>query len=184
MLKGESVKHGIICQACGIEAPTRYVEFYQNVGALITRFHKKIRGNLCKGCVHKYFWKMTSTTLAVGWLGMISIIVAPIFILNNLFRYLMCLGMPAAPDGARAPVVDNNVTEKVFPLLPKIFERLNNKERLEDVAQSIAPKGLTPGQVFTYVALVIRSQKQQAAAQPRTGGFPVITSPASNPTTT
>ena len=35
----------MICQACGVEAPTKYVEFYQNIGAIFMRFHKSIQGN-------------------------------------------------------------------------------------------------------------------------------------------
>jgi len=43
----------MICQACGVEAPTKQVEFRQNIGALIMRFHRTIKGQLCKSCVHK-----------------------------------------------------------------------------------------------------------------------------------
>ena len=85
------------CQACGAEAPTRYVEFYQNIGALVVRFPSSIKGHLCKSCIHHYFWKCTLTTLALGWWGLISLIVTPFFILNNIFRYVLCLGMPAKP---------------------------------------------------------------------------------------
>ena len=84
------------CRACGSNAPTKYVEFHQNVGALVMRFHRSVKGNLCKQCIHANFWKMTMTTLAVGWLGYISIILAPIFIINNICRYIGCLGMPSA----------------------------------------------------------------------------------------
>ena len=46
---------GPLCQACGVEAPTKYVEFHQNVGALVMRFHKSYKGHMCKSCIHKYF---------------------------------------------------------------------------------------------------------------------------------
>ena len=42
---------GIICQSCGIEAPAKYVEFYQNIGALIMLFDKWIKGNMCNRCI-------------------------------------------------------------------------------------------------------------------------------------
>jgi len=45
----------MICEACGIESATKHVEYHQNIGALIMRFHKTIEGELCKSCVHKYF---------------------------------------------------------------------------------------------------------------------------------
>lgn len=84
------------CQACGSESPVKYVEFYQNVGALVVRFHRSIKGNLCKKCIHSNFWKMTLTTLTVGWLGYISIVVAPVFIIGNLIRYVGAIGLPKA----------------------------------------------------------------------------------------
>src|SRR3954462_870809 len=115
--------YGVICQACGIEAPSKHVEFHQNIGALVMRFHRKVRGKLCKRCIHANFWKMTGITLGIGWLGYISIIIAPIFIINNLYRYLAALGMPAVPAGAQKPVVDNTVIERVYPLLPEIGRR-------------------------------------------------------------
>jgi hypothetical protein len=85
------------CQLCGASAPTKNVEFHQNIGAIILRFNKKVQGNLCKSCVHKKFWEMTLITLFLGWWGMISLIVTPIFLINNIVRYIGCLGMPAAP---------------------------------------------------------------------------------------
>ena len=101
---------GIICQVCGIEAPAQFVEFHQNIGTLFMRFHRKIRGRLCKSCVHKKYWKMTGITLGVGWLGMISIVIAPIFIIMNTVRYLAVLGMP---PGARVPVLDEQAIGKI-----------------------------------------------------------------------
>jgi hypothetical protein len=83
------------CQACGASAPTKYVAFYQNIGALILRFSKSIQGELCKSCIHKHFWEFTSITLLVGWLGTVSFIIAPFIVLNNIIRYLGCLTMPS-----------------------------------------------------------------------------------------
>ena len=81
------------CQSCGIWAETKYVEFYQNVGAVVMRFHKSIKGDLCKRCINKHFWPFTITTLLVGWLGALSLFIAPFYILNNIFRYLGSLGL-------------------------------------------------------------------------------------------
>jgi hypothetical protein len=84
------------CQICGVSAPTKHVEFHQNVGMLVMRFHRAVRGNLCKSCIHEKFWKMTGITLAVGWLGVISCILAPIFVINNIIRYISCLSLPSS----------------------------------------------------------------------------------------
>ena len=83
------------CQACGREAPTKYVAFYQNIGALVVRFQRSIRGYLCKSCIHTNFWKFTGLTLATGWWGFVSFFVNIFFILNNVGRYFACLGMAA-----------------------------------------------------------------------------------------
>lgn len=91
------------CQACGIVAPVKYVDFKQNVGMLLMRKHKTVAGNLCKPCCNRYFWSMTGTTLAVGWIGQISIFIAPIFIINNVVRYIGVLGMPGPGAQAKKP---------------------------------------------------------------------------------
>jgi hypothetical protein len=171
--------YGVICQACGVEAPSKQVEFYQNVGALVMRFHRSVKGKLCKRCIHANFWKMSGITLAVGWLGTISIIVAPFFLINNIARYLGALGMPPVPPGAKPPQVTNDVIARVYPKMGDIADRLNRGEDLADIAREVAPLvGVTPGELLMYVVSFYRSQQSQPApvAQP-TGGFPVIQRP-------
>jgi hypothetical protein len=140
----------MICQGCGIEAPTRYVEFYQNIGALVMRFHKSIKGNLCKSCVHKRFWEFTLTNLLLGWWGMISLVVTPIFILNNVGRYLMCLGMATAPPDAAPPRLTDDAIERISPHADMLIGRLNAGEKLDIVAHDVAAKcGASPGKCFS-----------------------------------
>ncbi|HVS38842.1 MAG TPA: hypothetical protein VMS17_25015 [Gemmataceae bacterium] len=83
------------CQACGQEAPTKYVEFYQNIGAIFIRFQRGIRGRLCKSCIHANFWKYTGLTLLTGWWGIVSFFMNWFFLFNNIGRYIACLGMPS-----------------------------------------------------------------------------------------
>ena len=78
----------MVCKCCGVEAPTKYVEFYQNIGALFVRYHRQVKGNLCKSCISKYFWRFTLINLTLGWWGAISFVLTPFLILNNLVRYL------------------------------------------------------------------------------------------------
>jgi hypothetical protein len=92
------------CQLCGAEAPTRHVEFRQNIGLLILRKHRTVSGELCKNCIKKNFWKMTAATLAVGWLSTISIVLAPIFVVGNIIGYLACRSLPAGRRGPGSPV--------------------------------------------------------------------------------
>jgi hypothetical protein len=90
------------CQACGVRAETRYVEFYQNIGAIIIRFSKCVRGDLCKSCIHRYFWEVTSINLMLGWWGIISFFLNIGFIINNVVRYLSCLNMAPVDQGPGA----------------------------------------------------------------------------------
>lgn len=82
------------CHLCGVYAPLKYVSFNQNVGMLIMREYKQVGGNLCKNCINKTFWRFTLITLAIGWLGVISLFVAPFFIIGNIYYYFSSLSLP------------------------------------------------------------------------------------------
>ena len=165
---------GIICQSCGIEAPTRLVDFHQNIGMLVMRTRRRMNGMLCKRCIHKHFWKMTGTTLVLGPWGTISAIVAPCFIINNVVRYLGVLAMPAVPPDAKVPTLDVEAIAKVHPFAQVLTQRLSAKEPLAVVATDIAHQArVTPGQVVKY-AMTMFTTKLPAIPQPPTGGFPVL----------
>ncbi len=153
----------MICQSCGVEAPTRHVAFYQNIGALVMRFSSSIEGNLCKSCVHRHFWKMTTTNVFLGWWGVISLIVTPFFILNNLIRYALCLAMPGVPAGARMPELTEQAIEKISPHVDQLIERMNAGEDFQRVAEEIGLRaGVTPGQVALYVRALLAASEAQA----------------------
>lgn len=147
----------MICQGCGVEAETKYVSFHQNIGALVVRFSRSVEGRLCKSCVHKHFWGMTATTLFLEWWGMISFIVTPFFLLNNVGRYLFCLGMAPVQSGASPPRLTDAAVERITPHAAELFSRLNEGEDFMAVASVIAERaGVTTGQV----ALFVQSQVQ------------------------
>ncbi len=159
----------MICQDCGREAPTRYVDFYQNIGALFMRFHKQIKGNLCRDCVNKRFWEMTGITLFLGWWGVISFVFTLFILPNNIIRYLGTLGMPAVPPGATKPQLDAGTADKVKPYLQEIYQRVGNKEKLDAVATDISYKaGVSPAQVTLYTIAVAKAARAQQANKPTT----------------
>jgi len=82
------------CQACGIEGPTKYVELYQNIGMFYARRMVNIKGNLCRPCIGRYFRSFTLTTLFLGWWGIISFVMTPFILINNVVRYLGALSLP------------------------------------------------------------------------------------------
>lgn len=152
----------MICQICGREAPTKHVVFYQNIGAVVMRFSRTVDGNLCKSCIHQHFWKFTLTNLTLGWWGMISICVTPFFILNNVFRYVFCLGMQPVPVSAVRPELTNEVVDRISPHTDHLIQSLNRQVPLDQVAADISTRArVTPGQVLLYVRALVEHSKQQ-----------------------
>src|SRR5215216_1765350 len=82
-------KRGIMrCESCGIESPTKAVTLYQNIGMLVMRRSQTIKGSLCKPCIDSYFWRFTLVNATLGWWGLISLIMTPIFLINNLIQFI------------------------------------------------------------------------------------------------
>ncbi len=158
----------MICQLCGVEAPTKHVAFYQNIGALVLRFYKSVDGNLCKSCIHKTFWKFTLVNLFLGWWGVISFILTPFLILNNLIRYLICLGMDPVPLGAQPPTLTADAVARLGPLTAELVEQLNRGDPFERVAENISLKaGVTPAQVALYVRALVAESKRTEQGSPK-----------------
>lgn len=152
----------MICQACGTEAPTKEVTFYQNIGLLIMRLSKTAEGAFCKRCIHKSFWEMTLITLVAGWWGMISFLVTPFFLLNNIGRYVMCLGMPPAPRNAVPPTLTLEAAERIGPHAQALFQRLGAGQDVQAILREYAGIcGVTPAQVLLF----IRAAAAQSRAQ-------------------
>lgn len=152
----------MFCQNCGIEAPTKQVAFYSNIGALVVRFSKSIKGELCKNCINQFFWKYTLTNLFLGWWGVISLIMNPFLIINNVYRYLTSLSLEPVPAGAVPPVLTEEVVTKLQPLTDAILSRINAHEPMDLVMTNIGNQaGVAPAQVMLYVrALAQAAQKK------------------------
>lgn len=79
------------CQVCGNMRHTRSVAFYRNVGMLLMRRTYTVKGELCRPCIHKYFWEFTGKNILLGPWGTISLIVTPIYLVQNTGQYLTAL---------------------------------------------------------------------------------------------
>ncbi len=157
----------MICQNCGREAPTKYVAFYQNIGMLFMRMMYSAEGDFCKPCIHQTFWTYFAVNLTLGWWGIISLIINPFLILNNVFRYAFCLTMPSPDPLATVPELTDAALERLHPHVNSIIDRLNAGEPFEKVAEDIAMiSGTTSGQVALYVHALA-----QAAEQEGQGGY-------------
>lgn len=76
------------CQVCGRITPTEKLTFYQNIGALVIRFSRSIKGNICVACAEHFFWRFTGMTLIFGWWGVISFFLTPLILISNLWNYI------------------------------------------------------------------------------------------------
>jgi len=61
-------------------------------------FHLTYGGYLCRRCISGIFWRFTSVTLLFGWWGLISLIITPIVLVNNVVMYLRGLSLPVGYD--------------------------------------------------------------------------------------
>jgi hypothetical protein len=151
---------GIICQCCGVEAPTKFVDFKQNIGALFMRFSKSTAGNLCKRCVHKTFWEYTLITSAVGWLGLVSLFVAPVFVIGNIACYLGTLRMKPVPEGAIPPLLTEDAIARIRGSSNELIRHVAAGVPLMEVATSVARvANVTPGQVLLFVYMMQRQEQ-------------------------
>ncbi|HKW88221.1 MAG TPA: hypothetical protein VJN21_05640 [Candidatus Acidoferrales bacterium] len=73
------------------------MEFQQNIGMVVTRRRAKASGLMCRRCIRAYFKSYTLTTLFLGWWGLISFVVTPVFLVNNLVQFLKSFKLPEVP---------------------------------------------------------------------------------------
>ena len=85
------------CRSCGVLAPTAPVTFRQNVGMVVTRQSAEATGAMCRRCARAYFRSYTLTTFFVGWCGVISFFIAPVFVLLNIIQYIKVMHLPEPP---------------------------------------------------------------------------------------
>ena len=75
------------CKRCQEEVPTEPMRFRQNVGKAFMLIAGRVEGPFCDDCGAYWFRRMTRTTLVKGWWSPQSLIVAPWFIVGNLWTY-------------------------------------------------------------------------------------------------
>ena len=134
------------CQACQADVPeTRHVTFYQNIGLLVLRFPSSVQGNICKGCIHHFFWKMTMVSMVAGWWGIISFITNCFFVINNIAQYIPCLFMqssgPAQPATAATPTLYSHSADRITPFHQEIVISIEAGEPLANICERISDRG-------------------------------------------
>jgi hypothetical protein len=149
--KGKSFT-AVVCNLCGLEAPSRYVEYHQNIGAVHARFSKTYAGWFCKKCNRRLFWKSSAMTLAFGWFGVVSLFVAPSYLIANLVAFIGSRNMPPLPSNATRPTLDQATIESVLTYIDDIQERIVANVDASDIARELAPLvGITAGQAWCAI---------------------------------
>jgi hypothetical protein len=85
------------CELCGARGPVLHVHYHQNTGMLMMRRYHGVNALCCRSCSAHLFAKMTLHNLVLGWWGMISMVLTPLFIVNNIAYVLASFTLP---DGA------------------------------------------------------------------------------------
>ena len=151
----------MICQSCGVEAPTRKVQFHKHTGMLIMMRHGHFGGNFCKHCIGKYFAQFSGWTAVAGWWGMISVFITPCVLLWNTGVFLTTLSLKSPEPGAAPPQLTQEAVDKLGPYTDRLFTALNAGRPHQQVAKEIASlAGVTPMQVLLYLQAVIDASKK------------------------
>ncbi|HEY4221232.1 MAG TPA: hypothetical protein VGO62_07810 [Myxococcota bacterium] len=148
--------------------------FRQNIGALIIRFHSNIEGELCKSCIHAEFWKRTAVNVSVGWLGYISLFVAPIFTVMNIANYASAASL--APPGNRTVDNDPAAMRRLVKALPFFAKRINAGEPIDQIVDELARAGrATVSQTHVFLRMISAGRLLPARPAPATSpsGAPV-----------
>lgn len=142
---------GTFCQRCGVEAAVKDVTFRQNIGALVVRFHSSRSGQFCKSCIHAEFWRRTGITATVGWLGYISVFVAPVFILLNAYNYATAATLLAPAPNSRTADHDPAAMGRLAEIFEQFLPRFSAGESQEAVLRDLGLAArVTPGQVRVF----------------------------------
>jgi hypothetical protein len=76
------------CDLCKRSAQVDYVTLEQNIGLLVFRIPKRLRGYLCRTCSAHVFWRMTLVTFFLGWWGVISFFVTFVVLYRNVATFV------------------------------------------------------------------------------------------------
>jgi len=88
------------CEACGVYGPVQHATYHQNTGMLAMRRHRQAGGAFCRRCHFRIFWRLTLHTAVLGWWGMISFVLTPLFLLNNIGLFVASQTMPGGAEVA------------------------------------------------------------------------------------
>ncbi len=144
------------CQNCGIDAPTQQVSLNQNIGLVVFRLSESTEGQLCRRCISHTFQRYTLVNLTLGWWGILSFFLTPIFLFSNFVQYRAARRLPEVPSDASRPRLTDELREKLGAFKEEIAACLNNGDSPEVVAIALAELAkVTPAQALLFIKFEI-----------------------------
>jgi hypothetical protein len=133
---------------------------HRNIGLLVFRLHESTQGNLCRRCIGETFWRYTLLNLTLGWWGVISFIVTPIFLITNLLEYRASRSLALLPNGTDRVRLTNEERDRLHPLDAEVLACLHRGEPLELVAIALAEQtGVTTEQALVYITCELQNTR-------------------------
>jgi hypothetical protein len=130
------------CEACGAYGALMAGSYHQNTGMLVMRQHRQAKGSFCRTCHFRFYWRMTLHTAVLGWWGTISLVLAPLFILNNTGHFLVSQTLPGNAE------VANDLLEQKREYARNL---LATKDLVTVVEVLVRDTGATQEQVLEFV---------------------------------
>jgi hypothetical protein len=87
------------CTHCGLQAEVDDVTIMQIVGLVIVFQWKKMGGSWCRRCTDKELVPATLLSMFMGWWGLISFFLTPIFLAVNTWTFLKTRALTPPPGG-------------------------------------------------------------------------------------
>lgn len=99
------------CAGCGSPAvPTGYGSFHRTISLLYVRFTAQKEGNFCVPCAWKISVSYNSVMLALGWWGVIGLVMTPVYFFQNLYSLTRIVtGPKAVPRQGQRAVSEEGV---------------------------------------------------------------------------
>lgn len=141
------------CDFCGARGPVARVHYRQNTGMLVMRQSREWAGDACRSCGTSWFWKTTLHNMFLGWWGMISLIVTPIFILMNIASVVKVLGLPSGEVSRRAQLEEHGDYARNL---------LATKDRATVIEQLVRVSGASESEVYAFVEQLEKIEKPAA----------------------
>jgi hypothetical protein len=142
----------LTCQVCGSDAPTEPVSLNRNIGLLLFRLHESTQGNLCRRCIEEIFQRYTLVNLTLGWWGVVSIFLTPVFLISNWLEYRRGRHLPLIPAGAGRVRLTVEEQERLRSLDTEVRTCFRQGDPPELVAIALSEKaGVTVAQATVYI---------------------------------